>query len=376
MKIKNYVNNYMERIKTNLEIKNLYNIFNETISKQVHSFNELTDKIDKAEMIHQQFLNIEKSNNYTLISLDDFDKIIISQIKKFYFKKMSHLLLDYKELDSLGYINGLIDDMKKNKNNKYSLIIETAIYDAENIVRNHSIIYHNYRKNPIDFNNDYYYPSIIKYIVKYDKISPYAISSKFDININRVKEILKYYEKQEIVSNVNTDGSRYVLIKYPYCVYSTGLNPNLLSYFSVTYNDNINTITNNDRTNTKTQKSLIQTIDNDITGVEFENISKLILEKNGFSNIIVTSTSGDYGVDILAEKDYVKYAIQCKKYSSSVGIRAVQEVIGGKAMNNAHVAVVLTNNYFTPNAKELANKNGVLLWDKNKLLEMIKEVEK
>ena len=40
-------------------------------------------------------------------------------------------------------------------------------------------------------------------------------------------------------------------------------------------------------------------------------------------------------------------------------------------MNNAHVAVVLSNNYFTKSAKELAEKNNVLLWDRNKLIEMI-----
>ena len=34
-------------------------------------------------------------------------------------------------------------------------------------------------------------------------------------------------------------------------------------------------------------------------------------------------------------------------------------------------AVVLTNNFFTSSAKELAKKNNVLLWDRNKLKELI-----
>lgn len=78
--------------------------------------------------------------------------------------------------------------------------------------------------------------------------------------------------------------------------------------------------------------------------------TKALLEKNGFEKVVVTQASGDYGADIIAYKDSIKYAIQCKKYSSKVGVRAVQEVIASKSMYKCHVGVVLTNNYFTPNA--------------------------
>ena len=148
-------------------------------------------------------------------------------------------------------------------------------------------------------------------------------------------------------------------------VFSSGLNPNELPYFSVTYNYDV--------VGCDSKKPLLEIIDNEISGAEFEKITKEILEKNGFVNVMTTPISGDFGVDVIAEKDSIKYVIQCKKYSSSVGIKAVQEVIGSKSMNNAHVAAVLTNNYFTKSAKELANKNNVLLWDRKKLGEMIKK---
>lgn len=115
----------------------------------------------------------------------------------------------------------------------------------------------------------------------------------------------------------------------------------------------------------------IDKIDSDMDGYDFENCSANLLLNNGFSNVEVTQYSGDFGVDIIAYKDDIKYAIQCKKYSSPVGIKAVQEVIASKAMNDCHVAVVLTNNFFTNSAKELAKKNNVLLWDRNKLKELI-----
>jgi hypothetical protein len=115
----------------------------------------------------------------------------------------------------------------------------------------------------------------------------------------------------------------------------------------------------------------IERIDYDMDGFDFEKYAGELLHNNGFERIEVTQQSGDFGVDIIAYKDDIKYSIQCKKYSSPVGIKAVQEVIGSKTMNNCHVAVVLSNNYFTNSAKELAKKNNVLLWDRDKLIDLI-----
>ena len=116
-------------------------------------------------------------------------------------------------------------------------------------------------------------------------------------------------------------------------------------------------------------------IDSNMNGFDFEKYAGEILHNNGFEEIEITKQSGDFGVDIIAYKDDVKYAIQCKKYSSMVGIKAVQEVIASKAMNNCHVAVVITNNYFTNSAKELAEKNNVLLWDRDKLIDLINDAK-
>lgn len=88
------------------------------------------------------------------------------------------------------------------------------------------------------------------------------------------------------------------------------------------------------------------------------------LRNSGFSNVSVTPGSGDQGVDVLAEKDGVKYAVQCKRYSSDLGNTPVQEVYLGKAFYKCHVGVVLTNQHFTTGAKEAAEASGVLLWDR------------
>lgn len=106
-------------------------------------------------------------------------------------------------------------------------------------------------------------------------------------------------------------------------------------------------------------------------GHEFEYFCADVLRSNGFTNIEVTKGSGDQGIDILAEKDGIKYAIQCKCYNSDIGNKAVQEAFSGKTFYNCHVAVVMTNRYFTPAAKQLAEKNGVILWNRDKLNSMV-----
>ena len=52
---------------------------------------------------------------------------------------------------------------------------------------------------------------------------------------------------------------------------------------------------------------------NNLIGIKFENLCKLLLEQLGFIDIVTTKTSGDYGVDILCNYQDLRYAVQCKK---------------------------------------------------------------
>jgi len=106
-------------------------------------------------------------------------------------------------------------------------------------------------------------------------------------------------------------------------------------------------------------------------GLEFEQFCGELLRRNGYKNVTVTKGSGDQGVDILAEKDQIKIAVQCKCYTGNVGNNAIQEACTGKLYYDCHVAAVLTTSHFTSSAKELANKTGILLWDRDTLEEMI-----
>lgn len=106
-------------------------------------------------------------------------------------------------------------------------------------------------------------------------------------------------------------------------------------------------------------------------GFDFEKEFSAALSKNGFYDVEVTQQSNDFGADILACKDGIKYVIQCKKYSSAVGVEAVQQAYASKVHYKAHVAVVATNSVFTIPAKILAEETGVLLWDGGKTNSMV-----
>lgn len=100
-------------------------------------------------------------------------------------------------------------------------------------------------------------------------------------------------------------------------------------------------------------------------GYEYEYQCAKMLKRKGFSKVRVTRASGDQGIDILASKEGKTYGIQCKYYSRPVGNKAVQEAFAGAKFYDCDVAAVLTNSTFTPSARSLAQKTGVILWEGN-----------
>ena len=107
-------------------------------------------------------------------------------------------------------------------------------------------------------------------------------------------------------------------------------------------------------------------------GLEFEEFTCDILKENGFKDVKKTQACGDYGVDVIACKNNKKYAIQCKRYKSSLGIAAIQQVYTGKDYYKADIAVVLTTSSFTRNAKNTAAKLNVQLWERTELQKLMK----
>ena len=111
----------------------------------------------------------------------------------------------------------------------------------------------------------------------------------------------------------------------------------------------------------------------DMEGHEFEYFCAKLLKDSGFIDVEVTKGSGDYGVDILAEKDGVTYAVQCKCYTDAVGVKAVQEAYAGRDYYDRMVGAVMTNQYFTAPAVQAAKKLKILLWDRGYLEGIMEE---
>lgn len=118
-------------------------------------------------------------------------------------------------------------------------------------------------------------------------------------------------------------------------------------------------------------KRTLQKIDA-MNGFEFEEYSKIFFTSKGFE-VSITQKSGDYGADLIIEKDGIKWAVQVKRYSHKVSPKAIQEVVSSKAYYACEKACVITNNYFTQAAQKLAQANEVILIDRDEWVRFLNE---
>lgn len=129
----------------------------------------------------------------------------------------------------------------------------------------------------------------------------------------------------------------------------------------------------------KLQEAILQTNINQVDGLtpyEFEEWVARFLRIAGYK-AHTTKKSGDYGVDVLAEKDNTSIAIQVKKFTKPVGIKAIQEVISGMDYYNCYEGwVITTAPYFTQAAKNLAKTRNIKLYNKNDLAILLYELQK
>lgn len=108
-------------------------------------------------------------------------------------------------------------------------------------------------------------------------------------------------------------------------------------------------------------------------GKAFEEYLEVLFGKLGYK-VERTRYVGDYGADLITHKEGVKTVIQAKRYRKAVGIKAVQEAVAAKGMYGCTEAMVVTNSTYTRAAVELARANGVVLWDRNRLVETLLSV--
>jgi len=123
----------------------------------------------------------------------------------------------------------------------------------------------------------------------------------------------------------------------------------------------------------KLAKSGIADIDK-MDGKTFEKYLKVFFEKLGYK-VERTKYIGDYGADLVATNNGIKTVIQAKRYKSKVGIKGVQEAVASKGYYKCDRAMVVTNNYFTNQARTLASRNKVELWDRKILVKNLLKIK-
>jgi restriction system protein len=101
-------------------------------------------------------------------------------------------------------------------------------------------------------------------------------------------------------------------------------------------------------------------------GLEFEQYVAGLLRANGYRNVSLTERY-DFGVDIIAENDGIRWGIQAKRHSGLVKASAVRQVVTGLRLYNCDRSMVITNSAYSAVARRLANANDCVLIDRTGL---------
>ncbi|NJK76935.1 MAG: restriction endonuclease [Oscillatoriales cyanobacterium RU_3_3] len=112
-----------------------------------------------------------------------------------------------------------------------------------------------------------------------------------------------------------------------------------------------------------------------MTGEEFEEFLACCFRNLGYA-VETTPKTADFGADLILSKARQKTVVQAKRYQGKVGTSAVQEVVSAIKYYGARDAIVITNSNFTSNACKLAQANGVQLWGREQLIDLVIRAKK
>lgn len=125
--------------------------------------------------------------------------------------------------------------------------------------------------------------------------------------------------------------------------------------------------------NRRYAKAGIKDIDK-LNGEAFEEYLAVLFKKLGYQ-VKRTPYQGDFGADLIIKQDNEKTVVQAKRYKRTVGVKAVQEAVASKEYYRCDKAMVVTNSYFSQQAKALAKANRVELWDRDTLVSRLLSVK-
>lgn len=319
------------------------------------ALNSLKDKqlIEPIQnMLDDIDISYKKKKYYVLLDIVD------QWIRMYENLKASKTKDDYKKFTLLQFegSNGFLEICKKFKKLLFlkESLIEQGLIHKENEMAFYLVV--------SEFKEQYlqqqYCELNIQYGLNGDEEYSFVLDQMFKNNFNQ-KEIEQYVSLKYHIEN-----------KYkPYKLASQYAEKLIRDYlFKIKSKKYLDSLLLDNQTDKKT----IEDVDL-MSGKEFEHFISELFKKFGYQTE-VTKASGDQGIDIIATKGLVKVAIQAKCYSGVVGNHAIMEAVAGMKYYNANKCMVITNNFFTKSARELAESNGVELWDRSVLIEKIEEV--
>lgn len=134
-----------------------------------------------------------------------------------------------------------------------------------------------------------------------------------------------------------------------------------------------------DRKRKKSYERLMRTTKirdiDEMDGYVFEEFLAYLFSDLGYESL-ATQRSNDFGADVMLQHDEGKIVIQAKRYQDKVGLKAVQEIYAAQAFYKADEAWVITNNYYTQTAKQLAEACEVELLNRDDLIHLMQERKK
>lgn len=321
-------------------------------------FNASDDQLDYANALLKRARHLVDIINTTL----DRQEFYIS------FDELNSVLNSLTELEGVVNFSGALpsENLKEiNANKEKSIdLLEKRIKEAETSPPSASSA--EFNSTPNDHSKfDPYFEAAGRFIITREKASIGMLQRNYKISFNRASRIMNQLYTAGVVGPELGTKPRKILMT----------EKEFLEAIEAGQFDNINfeNVPVYDFTQPSSSTERIKWYNNKfdyMTGNDFEQFCALVLQGNGYTTQ-VTPASGDFGVDIIAEQSGITYAIQCKCYSSDIGVDAIYQVAGGMKYYHANLGIVLTNRYFTRQAQELASGIGVVLWDRDSLIKLI-----
>jgi len=97
---------------------------------------------------------------------------------------------------------------------------------------------------------------------------------------------------------------------------------------------------------------------------QFEYLTKIVLERMGYQNVLLTSRSRDGGIDLtcttLVDGKIEKVAVECKRYKGSVNVQKARELFGAiSSVPDITKALLITTGEFTSDCLNFCYRNNI-----------------